>query len=140
MRIYVAGPYTPNDCSLHEAVRLAAQNVHYAIHIGLMLMEKGHYVFIPHLSHFIHTHVACDRDWPWYKIDMTFLDHWAEALYYIGPSKGADAELARAKELGLTVFRSLREVPEQVRGVSSVEFDAASGNEAQQTQGEHTPP
>jgi len=52
-----------------------------------------------------------DGDW-WYEHDNTFINHWAEALYYLAPSKGADAELKLAKKLGLKIFYKLDEVPE----------------------------
>jgi hypothetical protein len=114
LRIYVAGPYCPMLCDLHDASRLAQRNTDVAIVIGNALIEKGHFVFVPHVSHYIHTHASCKRDYGewWYDEDMTFLDHWATALYYISPSKGADLELQKAQQLGLKIFRSLDEVPE----------------------------
>jgi len=53
---------------------------------------------------------------------MAYDDVWlqqCEALFYIGPSKGADIELARAKELGLQIFHELKEVPD-MRGGTDV--------------------
>jgi hypothetical protein len=44
-------------------------------------------------------------------LDFTYLDHWATALLFLGPSPGADMELERAKELGLTIFGSVAEIP-----------------------------
>lgn len=112
-RIFVCGPYAPVECSLHDASRKAQMNVDDAIEIGNALIEKGHYVFVPHLSHYIHTHYSCRRDYNgwWYEEDNTFLDHWATALYFIGPSPGATKELDRARKLGLKIYRSLIEVP-----------------------------
>ena len=43
---------------------------------------------------------------------MTFLEIWAEALLYLAPSRGADKELERAKELGLRIFYSIDEIPD----------------------------
>jgi len=112
LRIYVAGPYTPTTKNLHDAAREAHQNVQRAIKIALELIRKGHYPFVPHLSHYIHLNCELDLgDW-WYEYDNTFLEYWAEALFYIAPSKGADAELKLAEKLGLRIFRSLDEVPE----------------------------
>ena len=115
LRIYVAGPYTPKSKNPHAAIQEAAQNVHRAITVALVLISKGHYPFVPHLTHYIHTNPMCKRDLGeefYYRYDNTFLEHWAEALFYMGPSKGADAELTLAKKLGLKIFRSFDEVPE----------------------------
>ena len=113
LKIYVAGPYCPHDCSLHDASRIAQKHVDKAIEIGNALIEKGHYVFVPHLSHYIHIHYSCKRDYGiwWYAEDLTFLDRWANALFYIASSKGADLELAFAEKKGLQIFRSLEEIP-----------------------------
>lgn len=112
LRIYIAGPYSPVNENKHSCIQEAAQNVDKAISVGLKLMKKGHYVFIPHLSHFVHTHHECDREWPWYDIDNTFLKYWANALFYIGSSKGADNELKYAKKLGYLTYLRLEDVPE----------------------------
>jgi len=114
LRIYIAGPLTPRNCSLHDAPRIAQRNVDKAIEIANALIEKGHYVFVPHLSYYIHIHRSCKRDYGewWYEQDFTFLKYWANALFYIGPSKGADMELELARKLGLKIFYSLEEVPD----------------------------
>lgn len=113
-RIFIAGPYAPKDCTLHSAAQLAQRNVDRAIEVGNKLIEKGHFIFIPHLSHYIHTHYSCIRDYAswWYKEDNTFLEHWATALFFLGPSPGADKELALAKKLGLKIYNSIDEVYE----------------------------
>ena len=113
LKIYVAGPYQPKNCSLHDASRVAQRNTDKAIEVGNALIEKGHYPFIPHLSHFIHIHYSCKRDyfeW-WYEYDNTFLNNWADALFFIAPSHGATNELELAKKLGLKIFYRLSEVP-----------------------------
>lgn len=114
LRIYIAGPYCPKDCSIHDASRIATRNIDKAIEIGNALIEKGHYVFIPHLSHYVHIHYSCQHDYEtwWYEEDLTFLEHWADSLYFIAPSAGANMELEIAKRLGLKIFYSLAEVPE----------------------------
>ena len=113
LRIYVAGPYSPKDCNLHDAARVAQKNTNIAVSVGNALMDKGHYVFVPHLTHYLHIHESCkvsDGSW-WYEMDNTFLTNWANAFYYISPSKGADAELELAKKLGLQIFYFLTDVP-----------------------------
>lgn len=113
-RIYIAGPYCPRKGSLHDAPRIAQRNTDKAIEIGNALIEKGHFIFVPHLSHYMHIHYSCKRDYGywWYDEDMTFLEYWATALFYIGTSHGADMELKFAKDKGLKIYYSLDEVPE----------------------------
>jgi hypothetical protein len=115
MRIYIAGRYCPKNCSLHDASRIAQHNVDKAIEVANRLIEKGHYVFVPHLTHYIHTHYSCERDYGewWYEEDNTFLVYWAQALFYLGPSFGANLELELARKLGLKIFYVLKDVPEE---------------------------
>lgn len=114
LKIYVAGPYSPKDCSLHDASRIAQKNVDTAIKIANELMAKGHYVFVPHLTHYLHIHESCKVNDVhfWYELDNTFLKEWANAFYYISPSFGADQELKIAEEKGLIIFKKLEEVLE----------------------------
>ena len=117
MRIYVAGPYSPknhgrSNGSPNLCIREAQRNVDRAISIGLSLIRKGHFPFIPHLTHYVHQHHEADfREDICYEWDNTFLDNWAEALFYISSSFGADKELERARKLGLKIFKDLDEVP-----------------------------
>lgn len=112
LRIYVAGPYSPQSENRHKCVREAAQNTDKAIEAGIRVLEKGHIPFIPHLSHFVHTHHKCNNEFAWYTIDNSFLEHWATAILYMAPSKGADAELKLARKLELEIFFSVNEIPE----------------------------
>ncbi len=113
MKIYVAGPYSPTkSLDKHEGIREAAQNTEHAIEAGIAILNKGHIPYIPHLSHFVHTHHACNHEYKWYVIDNSFIEDWAEALLYLAPSFGADAELKLAAKLGLKIFYSLNEIPD----------------------------
>lgn len=115
LRIYIAGPYCPHNVSLHDAARVTQHNVDKAIEIANALIKKGHYPFVPHLSHYIHIHYSSTGDFQeewYYKYDISFLKHWANAFFYLFPSPGADKELKIAKELGLKIFYNLMEVPE----------------------------
>ena len=97
MRIYVAGPISA------ETHTKMALNVFQACLVAKEIIKKGHFPFIPHLFWFL----GLDRSWQWW---MDFDDVWlrqCEALYYIGPSPGADIELAKAKERGMKTFFSL---------------------------------
>ncbi len=112
LRIYVAGPYTPENSDGHDAVRIAHKNVQNAIKTGIKLIEKGHIPFIPHLMHFVHleTIKPLSKDF-YYNYDMEWLKY-CNALIYIGPSNGADAEMKWAEKHGLKIFRKAEEVPE----------------------------
>ena len=108
MRIYVAGPYTAANAKGHEI------NTWRAIDAGIALFRKGHFPYVPHLTHFVdlrakRTGVTLQWsdfitwDMPWLKM--------CDALLYLGKSKGADLELEQAKKLGKRIFFSLSEVP-----------------------------
>lgn len=113
LRIYIAGPYCPINTTLHDASRIAQRNVDRAIEVFHKLKAKGHHPFVPHLSHYIHIHPTSLEDYGdwWYGYDLTFIYNWANALYYIAPSRGADLELSLAQKLGLDIFYSVDEVP-----------------------------
>ena len=112
--IYVAGPYTPRGNDIHDAAREANLNVRVAIQIGIELIKKGHFAFIPHLTHFIHLEMGDNIALPntfWYEYDLKWLAK-CNALYYIAPSTGANIELKWAREHGLQVFHELHNVPD----------------------------
>jgi len=102
MRIYIAGPYTGST----ERERL--DNVRKAIDTALVLYEKGHQPYIPHLTHYIAeraeetgTHIdhhewVNDWDGPWLTV--------CDALLLIGESPGAIQELEMAKRQGKQIF------------------------------------
>jgi len=112
-RFYVAAPYCPRDCELHSAAQIAQRNVDSAIEMGNALIDRGHYAFVPHLSHYLHIHYSCKKDrgvW-YYEFDNTFLDLWTNAFYYGAASCGADAELNRAHKNGYPIFWKMEDVP-----------------------------
>jgi hypothetical protein len=111
MRIYVAGPYSPSCHDHNNCIKEVEMNVRHAITVGNELIRRGHTVFVPHLSHYQANAPNGRHDWPWYEMDNTFIDHWAEALFYIAPSIGADAERARAEKRGLKIYTKLNDVP-----------------------------
>ena len=118
MRIYLASPYTAYGCNAHNAPRVAQQNVDRAIEMANKIIEKGHYVFVPHLSHYLHIHYSSKKDLGdfWYDFDNSFIFFWAEALFYLDGSPGADAELELAQQLGLKIFYRLEDVPDASEG------------------------
>jgi hypothetical protein len=105
MRIFVCGPLT--SPSPREVMR----NVNKAIDIGIKIWEMGHVPFIPHLTYFLDIRPQCKFNYDDYiKYSLHWLDL-CDALFFIGPSKGANVELEYAKKKGLKIFRSLEEIP-----------------------------
>ena len=107
MHIYIAGPYSGNSIEKVEG------NVTTAIMVAIEVLKKGHYPYVPHLTHFVDkvkqtslTLLLEDHlDW-----GLAWLDK-CDALLYIGSSRGADIELEYALSKGKKVFRSIEEVP-----------------------------
>jgi hypothetical protein len=109
LKIYIAGPYTADT----EFLRV--RNVNAAIDVAFQLFSKGHYPYIPHLTHFIDlraNEIGRFLTWEDYiKWDLPWIEV-CDALLYLSPSRGADLELERARLLGRQVFYSVDEVPE----------------------------
>jgi hypothetical protein len=110
LKIYIAGPLSA------DTKEIVFANCQRAVDAGIELMRKGHFPFVPHLSLWTNTRAKVKHDveftWEqWMKLDDAFLQC-CDALLYLGSSRGADQELARAKELGLQIFYSVDEVPE----------------------------
>lgn len=108
LTIYCAGPYSAPT----EHGRL--DNTKRAMDVALELMKKGHYPYIPHLSHFLDVYAQekqIQLPWEyWLNFDKVWLEK-CDALYFIGSSPGADKEIGWAKEMGLKIFYSMEEVP-----------------------------
>ena len=115
LKIYIAGPYTPNNASPHDYARIAHENTVNAIDYGIDVVDKGHLPYIPHLSHFMHMYGKKTLSYEYYtKADIEWLKDCDAILYYhhrIGDSKGADNELKIAIDSGKTVFFSPSEIP-----------------------------
>lgn len=108
LRIYVSGPITA--CS--ETEYLA--NCTRAALIGEELERRGHVVFVPHNYRpegQVHDGSYSSKYDGYLRLDMSIIKLWADSLFFIAPSRGANMELAKAEELGLIVFRSLADVP-----------------------------
>lgn len=103
-RIYVAGPLTTGGGDRES-------NYRKAIEVAVSLMAKGHDVVCPHAATVpVEDAGAAYPHDRWMRLDLGLIYHWATAIYFIGPSVGANMELALAEELGLRVYRSLDEV------------------------------
>lgn len=107
MKIYIAGPYSANtpDGKIH--------NTNVAIDAAIKLLAKGHYPYIPHLTHFVDQRaiqIGITIEWEDYiRWDMVWLDL-CDALLYLGSSRGADLELQFAQKKGKRIYYSVGEI------------------------------
>lgn len=102
MRIYIAAPYTKGD---------VAQNVRGAIEVADKLLERGHYPYVPHLTHF--WHFISPKSWGlWLDIDRIWIAQCEALLRLPGESVGADNEVAYAKAIGIPIYWSIEEIKE----------------------------
>lgn len=108
LRIYISGPYA-SDSEVQ-----VARNVMKAIDAALIVKRKGHYPYIPHLTHFVDLRaeekgVKLTREdyMEWGIIWLEVCD----ALLFLGDSKGARKELEYAKKLKKIIYYGLDEVP-----------------------------
>jgi len=107
MRIYIAGPLTASTELEEEA------NVARAFDAGLVVLGRGHAVYIPHLDFYMQKRPGCKiRGNDWLKHDFKWLEV-CDGLLFLESSPGADLELAKAKELGLRIFYLLLEIPDE---------------------------
>ena len=98
MRVYIAGPYTA------EHPRDVLKNVNAAIDAGIEIMELGHNVYIPHLSHYIHMRPPCTFEYIEYlNNDKAWLRKSDIVVRLDGKSIGADIECSWANEFDIPV-------------------------------------
>jgi hypothetical protein len=89
--VYVSGPYTTGD---------TAVNVARAIEAAEMLWKAGYAPIVPHLSFLWQMRYPHTWD-EWITLDLAILDK-CDCIYRVpGESKGADIEMAFAKENGI---------------------------------------
>ena len=107
LKIYIAAPYSA------ETEEERRKNTEAVIDAALTLFQKGHFPYIPHLTHWVdkrakEANVAMRWEdyisWhkPWLKT--------CDAFLYLNSSKGADLELQAAKDLGKLIFYSIDEI------------------------------
>ena len=112
IRCYIAGPmYRKTKQSFYSPVEIW-QHIKKAITIGMELYKKGYAPYIPHLNALVDMVMDSNmkgEEWV-EEFDFPWLEQ-CEALYYIGNSLGANQELKHAQELGLKVYRRLKDVP-----------------------------
>lgn len=115
MKIYVAGPYSGSTLEEME------ENVRKAMEAGLRIWKKGHFPYIPHLTHWpdiLAAELEIEMDWKDYmNWHAPWVDH-CDALFLLVESKGALLEYNRAKEEGKQIFHTLDEIPTVKRALT----------------------
>jgi len=106
INVYIAGPYSgKNRQEVSDNIRVAKK-------LGQQLMLMDYNVYIPH-CHTAHweeeTTIAYDD---FLKLHLTFLKDWADILYFIKPSSGANLERKVAEILGIPVVTNIIDLEE----------------------------
>ncbi len=112
MKVYIAGKYLPKNCSMHDAARVAHENVQAAIQAGCELVKRGHLVHIPHFTHYMHLSDPELSGFDWHNYVLEWLRCCAAILMLPGwtDSTGASLELRKAREWGLKVYYDVEEI------------------------------
>ena len=97
--VYVAGPFTGDQ----------TVNTRLAIDAAESLRRAGFIPFIPHLSMFWYLIYPNDYE-VWLRMDLAWIEKCDAVLRLEGESRGADREVAHAKERGIQVFGSIDEL------------------------------
>jgi len=111
LKIYIAAPYSAETEEKRE------RNTKIAIDAALALFQKGHFPYVPHLTHWVDKRTketGVTLNWEDY---MKWHRPWlmaCDGFLYLNSSKGADLELQMAKDLEKSIFHSVDEVPESV--------------------------
>lgn len=108
MKIYIAGPYSADTWEGKQI------NTDKAVWAGVQVILKGHNPYIPHLTHYPDK-IAFDNNieisWEkWMELDDEWLNL-CDALLFLSPSKGANLELKKAKQLGKIIFYNIESIP-----------------------------
>src|ERR671926_231285 len=108
LKIYIAGPYSA------ETAEQRLQNVNVAIDAALQVFFKGHFPYVPHLTHYVDERANATNITMRWEDYITWDMPWVatcEALLYLRSSRGADLELQAAQALGKRIFYSVDEIP-----------------------------
>lgn len=116
MLILIAGPYRSGT---NDDPQLMKQNLDKLESVALPLFRKGHIPFIGEwmalpLIRLAGSKQTGDKLWEeiQYPVAHRMLEKCDAVLRLNGASKGADEDVRKAKERGLTVYYSLEDVPD----------------------------
>lgn len=98
MNIYVAGPFTEDKETWTKICR----------GIGYTLMSMGCNAIVPHMMTGDWDHTDLDYE-DYMRLDLNIIERWADAVFLVANSPGADRERSLARDLGIPVLESWRE-------------------------------
>jgi hypothetical protein len=112
LHIYVSGPYSPSpqDRTDEERAETVRTNIERARAAALEIVARGHLPFVPHTMMQGWEDGGLVQRAEAMALSLAWLGR-CDALLRLGPSPGADEELAEAERLGLPVFASTGEIP-----------------------------
>lgn len=107
-KAYIAGPISNGATATREVM---ADNMLKGIVFANRMWDLGYVPFCPQLS--VAWHNVCPRDYnDWIEYDKSWLECCDVLIRMPGESKGADLEVAYAKELGLPILTTEEEIKE----------------------------
>jgi len=109
MRVYVAGKYSDSN------IIGCLNNIHDGIKASVEVLKLGHAVFCPWLDYqfqFFDKTLTVEH---YYRYSMAWLEVSDCVLVLPGfeTSKGTQAEIKRAKELGIPIFYKIEDLPKR---------------------------
>jgi len=110
MFIYISGPYAPpsEERDAQTRKKIAEENVANANSAALAIADMGHIPFVPHTM-LLGWEDDASRD-----LVMHICHRWLEkcdALYFIGPSQGADSERELARLMKIPIYYEFEDIP-----------------------------
>ena len=110
MIIYVAGKYSGKNWGEKQL------NTDRATDAGLKIIKKGHYPLIPHHTHYTDlraNYLGFEIEYEkWLALDNMIIPK-CDAFVQISHSNGSDKERVLAEKLGLRIFNSLEDIPDE---------------------------
>ncbi|MEM4336876.1 MAG: DUF4406 domain-containing protein [Candidatus Woesearchaeota archaeon] len=104
LKIYISGPYTAGTKEERD------ENIRRAREVGRKILELGHHPYVPHTHTAMWEEISQSSYEDYMLLHLSFLEHWADALFFLGESPGANREKARAEEIGIPIFTSIEEL------------------------------
>lgn len=106
--VYVSGPLTSSGD--------IASNIRKAADVGTVLLDAGHFPYVPHLNYF-HEIIHPRPYEVWIKADMAWVQKSDALIRLPGKSGGADREVEVADRLGIPIYYSVGEFLASENGV-----------------------
>ena len=107
LKVYVAGPYSADtqEKKLDNSIK--------AIQCALRLWKRGHFPYVPHLTHWVDKYrfdtIMNYEDWIAWSIPWLAS---SDAILVLGRSRGVDAEIKIAETFGIPVYYDELSLPE----------------------------